>query len=88
MPRKATRSMGAAIMGDAPAEKTTTQGLEAGFKRTTIIVREDRFRDLQLLAKLSGQSTKDVLDEAITEYLAKNDLVEKFKNRDKKEEEQ
>lgn len=48
---------------------TVRRGLEPGFKRTTILVHEDRFHVLTAWAAMQGETVKDVLDAAISDYI-------------------
>lgn len=49
--------------------ETVRKGIEQGFKRTTILVHEDRFHVLTAWAAMQGETVKDVLDEAISSYI-------------------
>ena len=49
--------------------ESVRRGLEPGFKRTTILVNEDRFHTLTAWAAMQGDTVKDVLDKAITDYI-------------------
>ena len=49
--------------------ETVRRGIEPGFKRTTILVNEERFHYLTAWAAMQGETVKDVLDAAISDYI-------------------
>ena len=48
---------------------TTTQGLQPGYTRFTVIVKEDLIQNFKDYAYWERLSIKDVMEQAITEYL-------------------
>jgi len=53
------------------------QGLPDGWTRWTIIVREELIDDLKGLAWMEQTTIKELVDKALTEFLADKDLLER-----------
>lgn len=75
MPRKdaSTRRMNMGFTDDlltGREESSTTRGLERGFKRTTMLVHEGRLNTIKAWAAIQGRPYKDVLDEAMQDYIS------------------
>lgn len=69
----------------SPQKKTTTDpkraGLKKGWIRATFIVREEKLSHLKALAYWDRKEIKEIVDEAITEYLAGKEIKPTGDNR-------
>jgi hypothetical protein len=56
------------------AKRTAQQGLAQGWTRSTFIVKEEYFEQLKIISSIQGITLKNLLDQALEFFLAKDDI--------------